>query len=190
VGSALSHKDLVRRVETGSIIFTPALPPKAIKQVSVDLRIDRIYTTFKEKPHIASIRLTESLFEDADLWDNANHEVYVLKQGKFVLAQTFEAVSVPNDLMGLVEGRSSLARLGISIHLTAPKIDPGFQGKITLEMTNNGNVDVELVAGESRVCQLMFLKISRKLTRAEMYGGSGEDAFAGQLMPISGKKRR
>jgi deoxycytidine triphosphate deaminase len=119
--------------------------------------------------------------------DNASHDVYVLKQGKFVLAQTFEEVSLPNDLMGLVEGRSSVARPGISIHLTAPKIDPGFKGKITLEMTNNGNVDVELVAGESRVCQLVFLKISQKLTRCEMYGGSKEDAFAGHRCQSRGR---
>jgi deoxycytidine triphosphate deaminase len=98
MGSALSHKDIVKCIESGNIVFTPAVPPKAIRQVSVDLRIDRVYTTFKHKPHIASIRLTESLFEDADLWDNASHDAYVLKQGKFVLAQTFEEVSLPSRL--------------------------------------------------------------------------------------------
>jgi deoxycytidine triphosphate deaminase len=87
-------------------------------------------------------------------------------------------------IMGLVEGRSSLARLGIGIHLTAPKIDPGFKGRITLEMNNNGNVDVELVAGESRVCQLIFVMISRPLTDTEMYGGSPDDVFADQHTPI------
>jgi dCTP deaminase len=159
--------------------------------VSVDLKIDSLYTTFKEKPHIASIRLTDSLFTDADLWENETKEVYVLRQGHFVLAQTHEEVSLPNDLMGLVEGRSSLARLGIGIHLTAPKIDPGFKGRITLEMSNNGNVDVELVAGESRVCQLMFLLISRPLTREEIYGGSPDDVFANQDTPVpAGKAAR
>jgi len=180
----LSHKDLADRIERGSIVFTPAVPSKSIKQVSVDLRIDRLYTTFKEKPHIGSIRLTDSLFTDADLWENDTRDIYVLRQGHFVLAQTFEDVSLPNDLMGLVEGRSSLARLGIGIHLTAPKIDPGFRGKITLEMSNNGNVDVELVAGESRVCQLMFLLITKPLTEEEIYGGSPDDVFANQATPV------
>jgi deoxycytidine triphosphate deaminase len=57
-------------------------------------------------------------------------------------------------------------------------------------MSNNGNVDVELVAGESRVCQLMFLKISRKLTRSEMYGGSEDDIFAGQVTPVGRSNRK
>ena len=55
---------------------------------------------------------------------------------------------MPNNLMGLIEGRSSWARTGISVHLAAPKIDPGFDGSITLEMTNHGKVPVELTAGE------------------------------------------
>lgn len=187
----LSHRDLVRRIAERSIVFSPDVPSTAIRQVSVDLRIDRIYTTFKSKPHIGTILLTESLFEDADLWDTETTDRYVLKQGQFVLAQTFEKVTLPNDLMGLVEGRSSLARLGIGIHLTAPKIDPGFTGNITLEMSNNGNADVELVAGESRICQLMFLRISRKLTEAEMYGADpGADIFANQHTPIPAQRRR
>jgi dCTP deaminase len=180
----LSHKDLIARIKQGSIIFLPQVPPNAVKQVSVDLRIGNLFTTFKVKPHIGSIRLTESLFADADLWDTEERNVYILKRGQFVLAQTHEEVCLPNDLMGLVEGRSSLARLGIGIHLTAPKIDPGFKGNITLEMSNNGNVDVELVAGESRICQLMFLSISTRLTDTEMYGGSPEDIFANQHTPM------
>lgn len=186
----LSHKDLVDRIQDQSIVFSPEVAITAIKQVSVDLRIDRIYTTFKRRPHIASIRLTDSLFEDADLWDTDEQDIYVLKQGHFVLAQTFEEVTVPADLMGLVEGRSSLARLGIGIHLTAPKIDPGFKGNITLEMSNNGNVDVELVGGESRICQLMFLKISTGLTEAEIYGSAPDDVFANQHTPIPGQRNR
>jgi len=85
LGSVLSHKDLVKRIADNSIVFTPSVSPKAIKQVSVDLRIDRVYTTFKEKPHIGSIRLTESLFEDADLWENETEDIYILKQDNFVL---------------------------------------------------------------------------------------------------------
>ena len=185
----LSHKDLLTRIKNRSIVFTPDVAPKAVKQVSVDLRIDCLYTTFKPEPHVGSIRLSDTLFSNPDLWDNTEEAIYVLRPGKFVLAQTFEEVSVPSDLMGLVEGRSSLARLGIGIHLTAPKIDPGFKGKITLEMSNNGNAAVELVAGESRVCQLMFLTISKKLTQLEIYGASSDDVFAGQLTPIPAKKK-
>jgi dCTP deaminase len=185
----LSHKHLLARIKSKSIVFSPEVSPKAIKQVSVDLRIGSLFTTFKLAPHVGSIRISDTLFSDPDLWDNVDQSIYVLRQGQFVLAQTFEEVCLPSDLMGLVEGRSSLARLGIGIHLTAPKIDPGFKGKITLEMSNNGNAAVELVAGESRVCQLMFLEISKKLTQAEMYGASADDMFAGQMMPIPAKTK-
>ena len=64
-----------------------------------------------------------------------------------MLAQTLETVCLPNDLARLIEGRSSYARLGIGIHLTAPKIDPGFSGTITLEILNHGSFPVELRAG-------------------------------------------
>ena len=73
-----------------------------------------------------------------DLWTHEEVDTFDIEPRGFVLAQTLERVALPNDLMGLVEGRSSWARVGLSVHLTAPKIDPGFNGTITLEIANMG----------------------------------------------------
>lgn len=118
--------------------------------MSVNLHIGRRFMTFKPLPkHFPAIRVRPSLFEDqTTLWNTEERDYYRLEPGAFVLAQTAERIGMPHDLMGFVEGRSSWARAGISIHLTAPKIDPGFNGTITLEMTNHSNAPVELVAFE------------------------------------------
>jgi dCTP deaminase len=141
-GALLSRPDIIKRIEDGSLVFTPALDPKAIKQCSIDLRLAPIFTRFKKKEHlyIASLDIenAENAFNAPDLWDHQEADHCVLEQGDFVLSQTLEAVKIPLDLMGLVEGRSSWARFGVSVHVTAPKIDPGFSDPITLEFTNHG----------------------------------------------------
>ena len=95
--------------------------------------------------NIAAILVRESLFKSEELWEHEQDQDYVdIEPGGFALAQTLETVTMPNDLMGLVEGRSSLARVGLSVHLTAPKIDPGFGGMIALEIANAGPATVRL----------------------------------------------
>ncbi len=93
-----------------------------------------------------------------------------------------------NKLMGLVEGRSSWARLGIGVHLTAPKIDPGFSNTIKLEISNHGNTPVQLRAGEDSPCQLILVQLSTALRTHEVYGRGAEDIF--QARHRVAKKRR
>ena len=119
--------------------------------MSIDLRLGRKFTSFKEgglPEHIPVIRVRPSLFGSMDLWTHEEVDAFDIEPRGFVLAQTLERVALPNDLMGLVEGRSSWARVGLSVHLTAPKIDPGFNGTITLEIANMGPAKVQLVAEE------------------------------------------
>jgi dCTP deaminase len=190
----LSKPDLLKRIEDGSLRFTPELGPKAVKQCSIDLRLAPIFTRFKAKEHlyIASLDIenAEAAFNAPDLWDHKIEDKCVLEPGDFVLSQTLETVKIPLDLMGLVEGRSSWARFGVSVHVTAPKIDPGFGDPITLEFTNHGSVAINLTAYKNRPCQLMLLNISTPLDPSEGYGASGEDIFAGQTMPIPTKGQK
>ena len=86
-------------------------------------------------------------------------EKFVLHPNRFVLGTTIERVKLPSDIVARVEGRSSLGRLGIIIHATAGYIDPGFEGKITLEISNLGHMPVILYPG-MRICQLSFVKTS------------------------------
>jgi len=92
-----------------------------------------------------------------------------------VLAHTVERVKIPTNLVAVVDGRSSLGRLGIMVHVTAGYIDPGFEGQITLELLNVGTLGVELFAGD-RVCQIRFHRMSapaRKPYAGKYQGDSG-----------------
>lgn len=137
-----------------------------------------------------SIQNAKSLFDEPALWDHQEKETFILEPKEFVLTQTFEAVHIPNDLMGLVEGRSSWARLGISVHVTAPKVDPGFDAPITLELTNHSKMSVTLMAGVDRPCQLILVELSTPLKEAEVYGASLDDQFAGETNPTGRKRKR
>jgi dCTP deaminase len=175
----LSRRDLLDRIRKGKVRFEPPVPPEAVKQVSIDLRIGPPFVIFKERAHVAAIRISKELFtENEELWLEQPGDSYVLRPGKFVLAQTMEKVTLPNDLMGLIEGRSSWARFGISIHITAPKIDPGYSNYIRLEVANHGATAIELVAGQSP-CQLMLVKVSKPLKPNEIYGTAADDVFQG-----------
>lgn len=120
------------------------------------------------------------------LWEDVEADEFLLKPGEFVLAQTLETICLPPDLVGMVEGRSSWARLGVTIHVTAPKIDPGFTGNITLEMSNLGKVPILLRAGD-QPAQLMFFRISSVLESDDLYGAGENDIFHQQTKPVPRK---
>ena len=198
----LSKPDLINRVKAGlkkpnhprSLSFAPEISFDRIDQCSIDLRLAPIFTIFKKKKGVATydIQNPKDLFEAEDLWEHHERDCWKLEPKQFVLSRTFEAVHLPNDLMGLVEGRSSFARFGIGIHVTAPKIDPGYSDPITLELTNHSEAAYELRAGENGViiCQLILMKVSKALKSADLYGASPKDLFAGYNMPIPVKNKK
>lgn len=130
-----------------------------------------------------------SLWDSEDLWKHEEVDSFLLEPGQFVLAQTLEQVRMPNTLVGLVEGRSSFARIGISVHVTAPKIDPGFNGHITLEMANFGQVTVELRAKKDMPAQLLLVGTTTSLPESELYGTDPTDVFQKQTEPVPRKHR-
>ena len=181
----LSKRDILRYINDGRLVIDPEVSPDRIKQVSIDLKLGRNFSCFKEPPgYLPAIHVDPSLWASIDLWNHQETDVYRLKPGEFVLAQTLERVRIPSDLVGLVEGRSSWARVGITIHVTAPKIDPGFDGTITLEMANFGRVPVDLRAGVDEPAQLMLLRISTPLEELELYGKGEHDVFQHQTDTI------
>ena len=119
----LSQPDILRYLSEGSLKIDPPVPRDRVAQVSIDLSLGRKFTTFKAPPaYLPAIHVDPSLWTSEDLWHHFEQDVFRLEPGQFVLAQTLERVLIPHDLVGLVEGRSSWARLGITIHVTAPKI--------------------------------------------------------------------
>lgn len=181
----LSREDILQYIAQKKLKFDPPITEDRIAQVSVDLRLGRKFTTFKNPPgYLSSIHVDPSLWDSTDLWNREERDNFVLAPGEFVLAQTLERICIPEDLVGMVEGRSSFARLGVTIHVTAPKIDPGFEGHITLEMANFGKVSVELRAGVEEPAQLMLMQLSKPLEKVALYGSGSKDIFQYQTDPI------
>ena len=181
----LSKPDIRRCINEGRLVIDPAPADSRINQVSVDLRLGRKFTVMKELPaHVPKVRVKPSLFMSGDLWEHREGDSFDLHPGAFVLAQTHETVTMPPNLVGFVEGRSSWARVGIGIHMTAPKIDPGFSGTITLEISNMGKMTVELVAEEDEPAQLILLELTAPLDQADLYGADERDLFHLQSDPI------
>jgi len=114
----LSRQDIIEAIERGDVTFDPEIDIQtSVEQVSVDLRLGRKFTRFRElAPHVPALYVEASVFEHSELWDVVEGDTCRLEPGELVLAQTLEYVTLPNYLMGLVEGRSSWGRMGITRH--------------------------------------------------------------------------
>jgi len=152
----LSDQDLKEYMKNKKIIIDPLKDEEQIQPSSVDMRLGDEFKVFKviRKPYIDP-KDDEDLASYMESIIVENNNAFIIHPGEFALATTYEYVKVPNDLVARVEGRSSMGRLGVTMHVTAGYIDPGFEGKITLEISNIGAMPVALYPGQ-RVCQLVF----------------------------------
>lgn len=155
-------RDLKKR---GRISITPILDDEQFEGAKVDLRLDNTFDRIVEEESTHHDTRSEAYdhlenftipFVDANSQcGNETEGKFILHPNEFALAQTFEYVDLPNDIIGILGGRSSLGRHGIVVHATASVIDPGYAGNITLELTNFGNVPVVLYPRQ-RVASIVF----------------------------------
>ncbi|NKQ55846.1 dCTP deaminase [Amycolatopsis sp. K13G38] len=175
----LSDRDLRKEVEAGRLGIDP-FDPTMVQPSSVDVRLDRFFRVFNNSQytHIDPSRQQDEL---TSLVEKEGDDPFVLHPGEFVLASTFELVSLPNDLAGRLEGKSSLGRLGLLTHSTAGFIDPGFSGHITLELSNVANLPITLWPG-MKIGQLCLFRLT---SAAEFPYGSAEvgSRYQGQRGP-------
>lgn len=190
----LSQPDIRKAVRSGRIVFDPPLEEDQWGEASVDLRLGQSFTKLKD---IQGIKISvagglQSLGEsgfwqtvDVPEYDGfGNRNSFTLRPGDFVLVPTHGKVKIPNNLIGLIEGRSTYARLGLSMHQTAPWIQPGWRGPIILEIRNSGPLTIELTPLVDRPCQLTFLKLSRPLPKSLLYGAKISDVYLDQTHPL------
>jgi dCTP deaminase len=163
----LSDQDIKAKIENKQIKIDPVPDLSvAVGTVSVDLRLGHEFMVYKttSSPYIdvknpkTFENLTEKVVKTED-------EAFVIHPREFVLGATLEKIELPHDIAGRLEGKSSLGRLGIVIHSTAGKVDPGFKGNLVLEITNIGNLPIMLYPG-MRVCQLLFEQLSSPVSKA------------------------
>lgn len=109
---------------------------------------------------------------------------YCIEPDEFILAQTFEHIWMPKNLIARVEGRSTYARVGLSMHETAPWLQPGWNGQITLEIKNSGPLRIELMPEDDLPCQVTFMRLSGNLDDTQGYGAKPTDSFQSQNSPL------
>ena len=153
----LSDRDISAEIKDNRIIVKP-FDEKMIQPSSIDVRLDRFFRVFENhkyseiNPSIEQDDLTREVIVDPE-------DSFILHPGEFVLASTYEVITLPDDIAGRLEGKSSLGRLGLLTHSTAGFIDPGFSGHITLELSNVANLPVRLFPG-MKIGQLCLIKLS------------------------------
>ncbi|GAA3530799.1 dCTP deaminase [Nonomuraea rosea] len=175
----LSDRDILAEIDSGRLALDP-FHEEMIQPSSIDVRLDRFFRVFENHryPHI------DPAVEQPDLTrlvEPDGEEPFILHPGEFVLASTYEVITLPDDLASRLEGKSSLGRLGLLTHSTAGFIDPGFSGHVTLELSNVATLPIKLWPG-MKIGQLCVFRLS---TPAEHPYGSDKygSRYQGQRGP-------
>ena len=179
----LSDREIRAELESGRVVLEP-YDPAMLQPSSVDVRIDRYFRLFDNHkyavidPSIEQPDMTRLVEVDAD-------EAFVLHPGEFVLASSYEVITLPHNIAARLEGKSSLGRLGLLTHSTAGFIDPGFSGHVTLELSNVATLPIKLWPG-MKIGQLCFFQLS---SAAEHPYGSAKygSRYLGQRGPTASR---
>ena len=164
----LSDRSLRAEIEAGRLVIDP-LEPGAIQPSSIDLRLDNRFRVFHNARH-PYIDVKQPMEDLTELIEVKPDDAFILHPGEFVLASTYEVVGIPPHLAARLEGKSSLGRLGLLTHSTAGFLDPGFQGHVTLELSNVANLPITLYPG-MRIGQVAVFQLTTPAERP--YGSAG-----------------
>jgi dCTP deaminase len=153
----LSDRSIREQLAAGGIVIDP-LDENAIQPSSVDVHVDRYFRVFRNDttPYIDPKRAQEDLTELVEVEDD---KAFILHPGEFVLGSTRERVALGTDLVARLEGKSSLGRLGLLIHSTAGFVDAGWDGHLTLELSNVANLPIAIYPG-MKIGQVSFLRMT------------------------------
>ena len=179
----LSDRDLRASLAAGRFGIEP-FDDSLVQPSSVDVRLDGLFRVFNNTryTHIDPAQRQDEL---TTLVEPAEGEPFVLHPGEFVLGATLERFTLPDDLAGRLEGKSSLGRLGLLTHSTAGFIDPGFSGHITLELSNVANLPITLWPG-MKIGQLCLLRLTSPAESP--YGSAAAGSkYQGQRGPTPSK---
>jgi len=181
----LSDVDIRRYLELGKIRILPALPDNQFGSCSVDFRLGSEFSVFDHSryPYI-DLRETGAIQDIMRTVHVKPGEPFILQPREFALAITEESLELDDDVLGRLEGRSSLGRIGIIVHGTAGLFDPGWRGKATLELSNLGRMPVALYPG-MRICSFTFEQLSSPVS-VPYYKKAG-NKYAGQTSPLASK---
>ena len=175
----LSDHTIKAEIESGRIVFDP-YDAEMVQPSSVDVRVDRRFRVFHNARY-PFIDVRAPMDDLTELVEVEGDEPFILHPGEFVLGQTLERVSLPDDLVARLEGKSSLGRLGLLIHSTAGFVDAGFEGNLTLELSNVANLPITIYHGMP-IGQISFMRMDGPVENP--YGsGQADSKYQGQSEP-------
>jgi dCTP deaminase len=184
--TVLSDRTIREELASGRIVIEP-FDEGALQPASVDLRLNSSFRLFRvtSRPYID---VREPVDDLTELVEIAPDEPFVIQPGTFFLGSTVETISLPDDIVARVDGKSSLGRLGLLVHATAGYVDPGWRGRLTLELSNQSQMPIALYYG-MRVAQISFLRLSSPVDRPY---GSPElgSKYQGQTGPTASRISR
>lgn len=154
----LSDRTIRAEIAAGRIVIEP-FDDDMVQPSSVDLRLDHRFLVFRNHARPV-IDVKQDMTDLTELVEVADGSAFVLHPGEFVLGSTAERIGVPADLVGRLDGKSSLGRLGLLIHTTAGFVDAGFEGFVTLELSNVANLPITLYPG-MKIGQISFLRMDQ-----------------------------
>lgn len=176
----LSDRDIRKQIESGRLVIEP-FDPDMVQPSSVDLRVDDTFRVFRNTRY-PYIDVRSPMKDLTDVVKVPLGEAFILHPGEFVLGSTLERVSLPDDLVGRIEGKSSLGRLGLLIHSTAGFVDAGWTGHLTLELSDVANLPITIYPG-MKIGQLCLFEMTSPAERP--YGERGK--YQGQRGPTPSK---
>jgi len=180
----LSDRTIKDEIAKGRIIIEPLIPD-CIQPASVDLHLDKKLLVFKPQRHPAYIDVRRSLDHLNELVELDEDDAFFLGPGEFVLVSTLESITLPDDVVGRLEGKSSLGRIGLLIHSTAGYVDPGWQGNLTIELSNVAKLPITLYY-KMKIGQISFLRLTSPVDR--LYGAAELGSkYQGQTEPTASK---
>ena len=179
----LSDRSISEALASGRLVVDP-IGEAAVQPASLDIRLDRFFRVFRNHReayidvHDQAENLTEGYEIDED-------EPFVLHPGEFVLGSTLERVELADDLVARIEGKSSLGRIGLLVHATAGYVDPGWNGKLTLELSNVATLPIRLYY-RMKIGQLSFQNLTTAAERP--YGHPDlKSRYQGQSLPTASR---
>jgi len=175
----LSDRTIRQEIESGRIVIDP-FEPSNVQPSSVDVRVDRQFRVFHNARY-PYIDVRQPMDDLTELVEVSGEEPFILHPGEFVLGQTLERVTLPDDLVARLEGKSSLGRLGLLIHSTAGFVDSGFSGNLTLELSNVANLPITIYHGMP-IGQISFMRMDGPVERPYGTGEAGSK-YQGQAEP-------
>jgi dCTP deaminase len=180
----LSDRTIREEIGRGRIVIEP-LSSDCIQPASIDLHLDKKLLTFKAQQYPAFIDVRRNLDHLNEVVELEEDNAFFLSPGELVLVSTLESITLPEDIVGRLEGKSSLSRIGLVIHSTAGYVDPGWQGHLTIQLSNIAKLPITLYY-KMKIGQISFLKLTSSVDRP--YGAAELGSkYQGQTEPTASK---